>query len=205
MVVYCNPLQFIYRHVPSPLVIDIETQNTFQEVGKYDCHLLKVSLVGVYDYATGQYESYLEADLPALWKRMEAASVVVGYNIIGFDLPVLNNYYPGDLLKLPRVDIMYMLEEKIGFRVKLDDVAQATLGVGKSGNGLMAVEYWKKGEIDKLREYCLQDVRVTKELFDYIQSYKHAKYRDRSGAAVTVPLAVEVPVTHTSINLTMPF
>ncbi len=189
----------------APLVFDIETQNTFQEVGKYDHRLLKVSLVGAYDYATGQYDSYLEADLPALWKKMEAASVVIGYNIIGFDLPVLNNYYPGDLQKLPKVDLMYMLEAKIGFRVKLDDVAKATLGIGKSGTGLLAVEYWKKGEIDKLRDYCLQDVKVTKDLYDYVETYHHAKYMDRSGTPVTVPLSLPVQEARTAMNLTMPF
>ncbi len=188
-----------------PLVIDIETQNTFQEVGKYDHRLLKVSLVGAYDYATGQYESYLEQELPALWKKMEQASAVIGYNIIGFDLPVLNNYYPGDLTKLPTVDLMYMLEKQIGFRLKLDDVAHGTLGVGKSGTGLLAVEYWKKGELDKLREYCLQDVKVTKDLYDYVQSYNHLKYRDRQGTEVIVPLAVLAPAARPPVNLTMPF
>lgn len=188
-----------------PLVIDIETQNTFQEVGKYDHRLLKVSLVGAYDYATGEYGSYLENELPALWKKMEQASAIVGYNIVGFDLPVLNNYYPGDLTQLPTVDLMYLLEKQIGFRLKLDDVAQGTLGIGKSGTGLMAVEYWKKGEIDKLREYCLQDVKVTKDLYDYVQSYNHLKYRDRQGTEVVVPLAVLAPAARPPVNLTMPF
>lgn len=191
--------------MPTPFVIDIETQNTFQEVGKYDHRLLKVSLVGAYDFGVTAYESYLENELVGLWKKMESASVIVGYNIIGFDLPVLNNYYPGDLTKLPTIDLMYLLEAKIGFRVKLDDVAKATLGIGKSGTGLLAVEYWKKGEIDKLREYCLQDVKVTKDLFEYAQQYHHLKYLDRSGAAVTVPISIVMPEVRTAMNLTMPF
>ena len=188
-----------------PLVFDIETQNTFQEVGKYDPRLLKVSLVGAFDYADGQYTSYLEEDLPALWKKMEQASVVIGYNIIGFDLPVLNNYYPGDLTKLPTIDLMYILEKQIGFRLKLDDVAKGTLDIGKSGSGLMAVEYWKKGEIDKLRDYCLQDVKVTKELFDYAREYRHLKYKDRQGTEVVVPVTIEIPEGRSPVNLTMPF
>ncbi len=188
-----------------PLVFDIETQNTFQEVGKYDHRLLKVSLVGAFDYATGEYSSYLESELPSLWAKMEQASVVVGYNIIGFDLPVLNNYYPGDLQKLPTFDLMYLLEAQIGFRLKLDDVAKATLGEGKSGSGLMAVEYWKKGEIEKLRDYCLQDVKVTKDLFDYVRTYRHLKYKDRQGTEIVVPIVAALPEERPPMNLTMPF
>ncbi|MSR85344.1 DEAD/DEAH box helicase, partial [Candidatus Uhrbacteria bacterium] len=139
------------------VVLDIETRNTFQDVGMYNPSLLQVSLVGVYFYETDTYESFLEEDLPKLWPRLERADRIIGYNLIGFDYPCLQSYYPGDIMRLPTIDLLAEIDKRLGFRIKLDDVAHATLGVGKSGTGLMAVEYWRKGEIDKLREYCLQD------------------------------------------------
>jgi DEAD/DEAH box helicase domain-containing protein len=163
------------------VVFDIETSNSFADVGKYDPTLLKVSLVGAYSYATDEYLSFMEEDLPKLWRLLESADRVIGYNLFGFDYPVLNTYYPGDLSKLPTLDLMKEIEKTIGFRIKLDDVAHASLGEGKSGNGLQAIEYWRKGEIEKLRDYCLQDVKVTKEVYEYGVENGLVKFKDRTG------------------------
>lgn len=188
------------------IVLDIETQNTFQEVGKYDHTLLKISLVGVYFYETDTYESFLEHELPALWPRLECADRIIGYNSKGFDIPVMNNYYAGDLMRVPQLDIMEEIQKHIGFRVKLDDVAHGTLGTGKSGNGLMAVQYFRQGQLDKLREYCLQDVKVTKEVYEYGLQKGDLKFKDRMGKPVTVPVkfARNIAQAKTAINLTMP-
>lgn len=185
------------------IVLDIETQNTFQEVGKYDPTLLKVSLVGVYDFATDQFSSYLESELPKMWPLLEHADRIIGYNSIGFDMPVLNTYYPGDLLKLPQLDIMAELEKKIGFRVKLDTVAQATLGTGKSGTGLMAIEYFRKGEIEKLRDYCLQDVKVTRDIYLHGLQYGKIHYIDRQGRTLEVPIDFTSRGERAAVNMTL--
>ena len=149
------------------IVLDIETQNTFEEVGGYFTDKLKVSLVGVYYYATDTYESYLEHELPQMFATLEVGGRIIGYNSIGFDMPVLNNYYAGDLLKLPQLDILQHIEKSLGYRIKLDDVAAATIGTRKSAHGLQAVAWWKEGKIHEIREYCLQDVKVTKEVYEF--------------------------------------
>ncbi len=187
------------------VVLDIETRNTFQDVGAYNPSLLTVSLVGVYFYETDTYEAFLLEDLPKLWPRLEHADRIIGYNLFGFDYPCLQTLYAGELAKLPTVDLLVEIERRIGFRVKLDDVAQATLGVGKSGHGLMAVEYWKKGEIDKLKEYCLQDVRVTKDVYEHALQQGEVFYTDRQGGRqrVTLPVAPAEPRDKPAINLTL--
>lgn len=187
------------------VVIDIETRNTFQDVGAYNPSLLKVSLVGVYFYETDTFESFLLEDLPKLWPRLERADRMIGYNLIGFDYPCLQQYYTGDMMRLPTVDLLVEIEKKLGFRIKLDDVAHATLGVGKSGHGLMAVEYWRKGEIDKLRDYCLQDVRVTRDVYDYALQHGEVSYNDRKGEKQTIPLPIYPPEAkeRVAINLSL--
>jgi len=188
------------------IVLDIETSNSFADVGKYDPALLKVSLVGIYSYADDAYRSFLEPELPQMWRLLEAADRIIGYNLLGFDYKVLNTYYPGDLFKFPTLDIMAEIEKVIGFRVKLDDVAHASLGTGKSGNGLQAIEFFRRGEIDKLRDYCLQDVKVTKEVYEFGLKNQVVKYRDRLGKTVPVNVAFQLePARKASINLTMPF
>lgn len=187
------------------VVLDIETSNSFADVGKYDPSLLKVSLVGLYLYRTDEYLSFLEPDLPKLWRLLESADRIIGYNLFGFDYQVLNTYYPGDLSKFPTLDVMKDIEKQIGFRVKLDDVAHASLGTGKSGNGLQAIEFFRKGEIQKLREYCLQDVKVTKEVYEYGLKNGVVKYKDRMGQDVSVKIDFTPQVQKAAINLTMPF
>jgi len=187
------------------IVLDIETRNTFQDVGAYNPSLLQISLVGVYFYETDTYEAFLEEDLPKLWPRLERSSRVIGYNLIGFDYPCLQTYYAGDIMKLPTVDVMKEIEKRLGHRVKLDDVAQATLGIGKSGHGLLAVEYWKNGEIEKLKDYCLQDVKVTKDVYDHAIEKGFVRYNDKQGRRHDVPMDVQLPEVEErgSINLSL--
>jgi len=187
------------------VVLDIETQNTFQDVGAYNPTLLRVSLVGVYFYETDTFETFLEPDLPKLWPRLERADRIIGYNIVDFDFPCLQQYYSGDFKRLPTQDLLADIEKRLGFRIKLDDVAHGTLGVGKSGSGLMAVEYWKKGEIGKLRDYCLQDVRVTRDVYEYALENKEVFYVDRQGNKQAIALPLELPEAQTrpAINLSL--
>ncbi len=189
------------------VVLDIETQNTFQDVGAYNPSLLKVSLVGCYFYETDTYEAFFEADLPKLWPRLERAERVIGYNLIGFDYPCLQTYYTGDIMRLPTVDLLVEIEKRLGFRIKLDDVAQATLGVGKSGHGLMAVEYWRNGELDKLKEYCLQDVKVTRDVYEHSLQHGFVSYKNRQGQKQDIPLPLEPPEAdqRSAINLSLGF
>lgn len=172
------------------IVLDIETQNTFQDVGAYKASLLKISVVGVYFYETDTFESFLESDLPKLWPRLERSSRIIGYNLFGFDYPCMQTYYTGNIMSLPTVDLLLEIEKRLGFRIKLDTVAQATLGMGKSGDGLQAVRFWKEGEIEKLKSYCLQDVRVTRDIYEKALAEKQVSYFDRLGQKQTIPLPI---------------
>ncbi len=195
--------------MPSPrneIVLDIETRDTFQDVGAYNPTLLHVSLVGVYFYATDTFEAFLQEDLPKLWPRLERAERIIGYNLLGFDYPCLQMSYAGDMSKLPTVDLLYVIEKRLGHRIKLDDVATATLGMGKSGDGLAAVKFWKEGQIEKLKEYCLQDVRVTRDVYEHVLQHHNFSYFDRQGQKQTLDLSID-PVgaesPRPSMNLTL--
>ncbi len=192
-----------YNSMRHEIVLDIETQNTFQDIGVFNPALLQVSLVGCYFYETDTFESFLEPDLPKLWPRLERADRVIGYNLFGFDYPCLQSYYTGDFRKIPTIDIMLEIEKRIGFRVKLDDVARATLGMGKSGDGLQAVEFWKKQELDKLRDYCLQDVRVTRDVYEHALKNQQIHFNDRRGQKQTVPMPILPPENSQKVTLNL--
>ncbi len=153
-----------HRHF---LVVDVETQKLVQEVGGWEnIHLLGISVACAYDSKTDQFLSFRENELKKLFDLCEER-LVVGYNIRGFDLPVMASYGL-DAKKLDVFDIMYDLEALTRQRfLKLEAVARGTLGTGKSADGLLAVEWWKSGQVQKIIDYCIQDVRVTRDVFQY--------------------------------------
>ena len=160
------------------IVFDIETKNIFQDVGRSDPALLDLSVIGIYDSLTNTYTSYLEEDLPKLWPIIESANMLIGYNSDHFDIPLLNKYYPGDLTSIKSLDLLKEIRKSLGRRIRLDAVALGTLGKGKSGKGLEAVLWWTNGEIEKVKKYCLDDVRITKEIYDYARKHSMLKYKD---------------------------
>jgi DEAD/DEAH box helicase domain-containing protein len=160
------------------IFFDIETKNTFEEVGSTDPAALAISVVCIYDSERDTYESFLEADLPKLWPIIERADILVGYNSDHFDIPLLNKYYPGDLTKIKSLDLMKEVKKSLGRRIKMDTLAEATLGKNKIGHGLDAITWWQNGEIDKIIKYCIEDVRITKELHDYALANGKLKYKD---------------------------
>jgi DEAD/DEAH box helicase domain-containing protein len=143
------------------IVFDIETIGDISDYSK-----LKVTVISLYRYETDTYESYVESELNKVWPLFEHADRLIGYNSEHFDLPVLNNYYLGNLLEFPHLDLLKKIKESLGIRLKLKDVAEATLdNVTKSADGLQAMQWFKEGKIDEIKKYCEQDVKVTKELY----------------------------------------
>ncbi len=172
------------------IILDIETKFTFDEVGgreKYEA--LGVTVVGVYDYLTGKYEAIEEKDLAKLEERLIKRPLVVGFNQRKFDMPVLKPYLNLDPTTLDMLDIMEEIQNVVGHRIGLESVAQATLGHGKSGSGLDAIRYYREGQIDKLKKYCLDDVKVTREVFEHGCKHKEVFFTSKFGAGkVRVPV-----------------
>lgn len=150
------------------VVFDLETQRSFADVGgRSQMHKLGVSIGVAYRYDRDEFLVVNEDGIEQLINLLFKADLVVGYNIRGFDYEVLRAYTDENLSALPTFDLMFDLEQRLGFRPKLESVASATLGEGKSADGLQALEWWRRGEIDKITEYCRDDVRVTRDLYDF--------------------------------------
>lgn len=152
-----------------PVVLDLETKYTFRQFT--DHAKLGVSVAVLYDYNDSEYHVFTENQLIDLFPRLERASYVIGYNVLGFDLPVLQAYYHGSVEELSVFDMLEDIRQTSGRRFGLNDVASSTLGVKKSGHGLQATEWYKTGEIAKIISYCKDDVKITKQVFEYGATY----------------------------------
>ncbi len=188
------------------IVFDIETRNV-PFGGSFDPRALDLSVIGVYDSTTDAYTSYFQEDLNKLWPILEQADMLIGYNSDHFDIPLLDKYYPGDLTKIKSLDLLKEVKNTLGRRLKLDTLAEATLGTNKSADGLKAVEWWKKGEYEKVVKYCLDDVRITKELYDYALKNSLLKYKEL-GKIKEIKLNTahwEKPAEKAAMTHTLPF
>ena len=149
------------------LVLDLETKRSFEEVGGRNFSELGVSVCCLYTYEDDSYRHFLELELGRMENFLIHAKLIIGFNVRRFDLPVLQPYFTSSIATFPVFDILEDLTERLGHRVSLDSVAQATLNTGKSASGLDAIRFFREGKWDQLRSYCQQDVKITKEVFDY--------------------------------------
>lgn len=153
---------------PRDLVLDLETKRSFDEVGGAENRAkLGVSVVGLYDYAEDRFLTFREEAFGDLAERLRTAQKVIGFNLIGFDLPVLAAELGDWVTDLPTLDLMVEAQKALGRRISLDALAQATLGMSKLGSGLDALTYYRAGDWERLERYCLEDVKLTRDLYEY--------------------------------------
>lgn len=188
------------------IVFDLETQNTFSEAGSNNPADLDISVGCVYDSGTGEYTVVDISELNKLWPIIEQAEALVGYNSNHFDIPLLNKYYPGDLTHIKSIDLLEDIKNSLGRRIRLDDVAQATLGAKKSAHGLQAIKWWREGDITSIKKYCKQDVKITKDLFEYARENKKVLFKEGSRKR-DIPLDTSAWVPHEELAMThsLPF
>jgi DEAD/DEAH box helicase domain-containing protein len=165
---------------------DVETQLSADEVGGWNnIRLMRVSLA----------VTWSEKDLFRLWEEPSVHHLieylgrfgsVVSFNGDRFDSQVLSYYGNVDAINSHSFDVLVDLTRRLGHRLSLDSVAQATLGVGKSADGLIALRWWKEKQIELIAEYCRKDVQVLKDVVEFGRAYGNVKYSDRSGGSRTV-------------------
>ncbi|MDE2188412.1 MAG: ribonuclease H-like domain-containing protein [Patescibacteria group bacterium] len=188
------------------ITFDIETKNAFQDTGSNDSTSLDISVVCLHDSSTGEITHYFEQDFAKMWPIFESADALVTFNGDHFDIPLLNKYYHGDLTHIKSIDLMVAVQKSLGRRIKLDTLAEATLGKKKSGNGLEAIAWWKNGELEKLVRYCKDDVAVTRELYEYMRDNKSVKYKDYSGIKeLKIDISGWDDAPKVAMNFSLPF
>ncbi|MDP0491749.1 MAG: ribonuclease H-like domain-containing protein [Verrucomicrobiota bacterium JB023] len=172
---------------------DLETQRSFNDV-RGDKSKMGVSVAVTYSSKQEKYFIYGEDEMDALVEQLRRADLVVGHNHVEFDYPVLQKYTVLELVEQTvNLDTMLDLQVRTGRRWKLDAVASASLGLGKSASGVDALKWWqeylKTGNQQPLidiAEYCAIDVKVTKCVYEYGVANGMVKIDDGSAQPVEV-------------------
>ncbi|MGB5391379.1 MAG: ribonuclease H-like domain-containing protein [Thermoanaerobaculia bacterium] len=172
------------------VLFDLETQLSAADVGGWqNAHRMLVAIGVVCFLEEGRLESFGEPEVGALVERLEGADLVVGFNIARFDYRVLSGYTGVDYRRtLKTLDLLEEIHKKLGFRLSLDHLANATLGVSKSADGLQSLEWVKQGRLDLVEEYCRRDVEILRDLFLFGRRMGHVLYVDRGDRKVKLPV-----------------
>lgn len=174
----------------SEVIFDLETKTFFDDHGgKTDPSKLGVSTVCLYSRKIdetlkevgGEMLNFWEEDFENMWKYFWQADRIIGFNSLGFDIPALSPYAPKNFSKLPHFDILDKIKRITGHRTSLHRLAKATLGIQKTDSGENAVLYWHKHDsksLELLKKYCQDDVRITKNVYDFGLKNKKLLFTD---------------------------
>ena len=175
------------------VVFDLETQLSADDVGGWrEARQMRVAVAAVWDSIDNHVSLYEEAAIDDLIAHLKRADVICGFNIRKFDFEVLRGYTFDNLQSLPILDLLEIVTDSRGGRLKLDTIARATLGVGKSADGLQSLEWFKTGRLDLVREYCQKDVEVTRDVMLFALQNGYVLFEDKSGANVKLPLRINL-------------
>lgn len=175
----------------SVLAIDLETKNYSHEIGGWgNTHMFKVSTVCTWDGDKGTI--YIDKAIDDLKKsnvevkpiselkydldnHKEEGGVLLGHNIVGFDLPVLKNALDIYCIKKylddkSYVDTSHYLSKEHGERYSLSNLVSNTLGSDKLMNSEDAPKVWKSGGYSEVAEYCLKDCQLVYDLWRHGQN-----------------------------------
>ena len=172
------------------VIFDVETKKLFSDISGTNPADLGVSVVSVYTRSLddnlqeveGEIKSFWEDNFKNMWQLFQNADRIIGFNSKNFDIPALSPYTNFPFSKLPHFDLFEIVYNEVGRRIGLNALAEITLNVRKSGEGVQAVELWNKGDtksLEKLRKYCELDVIITKDLYDFGIREKFLMYKDK--------------------------
>jgi DNA polymerase-1 len=166
------------------LIFDLETDGLLDEVTKVHCCC-------IIDAETGEMTSYGPDKIPEAVVHLSLATQLIGHNIQGYDIPVLEKLYGFSHSHIKTCDTL------ICARVIWPDVKEKDFTLWKAGKlpgnliGLHSLKAWGyrlgelKGEYGETSDwkvfspemlaYCEQDVRVTKALWEKIKAKNYSE------------------------------
>lgn len=148
--------------------------------GWHDHANMGISVIGVYDYANDRYRVFCDDNKAAFVSLVKERELCIGFNSIPFDNSVINVTQDwGTMVEEKCYDLLremwlaaglpaaFTPEKNAGYG--LDATCEKNFGLKKTGNGAYAPALWQRGRIGDVIDYCLNDVMLTKRMFDYVR------------------------------------
>lgn len=162
-------------------IFDIET-NGFLSVAT------KIHSIVIKDIDTGKVYSYSKDEIGRGLYILSGANLLVGHNILKFDLPVIEKLYPQYELNGEVLDtlicsrLIWTNRKELDFRLKelpLKLAGRHSLESWGYRLGLRKGDYAKENDFSEwtpeMQKYCERDVEVNYELFKLIEKQKYSQ------------------------------
>ena len=162
------------------LIFDIETDGLILSVTKIHCIVIK-------NIDTNKIYSFKYDEIDKALKLLSDATLLVGHNILKFDIQVIKKLYPDFKYKAEIFDtllvsrLIYTNRKEEDFRLKevpTKCIGRHSLEAWGYRIGLRKGEFLKTGDFSKwskeMQEYCELDVAVTHELYKLILKQKYS-------------------------------
>jgi DEAD/DEAH box helicase domain-containing protein len=176
------------------IVVDVEIAHTIEETpGGWDAtDRLGIAVAALWQYRDCRMRVYGPDDVATLRKRLLEADRISTFNGWMFDFPVIWGFSKvawkamegeGSKILRPKCDdLLRRIWVALGFNpdggwqsgmggAKLDDIAAATLGVRKIGNGADAPKWFQAGQWAKVTNYCVDDVCIERDLTTFVDQF----------------------------------
>ena len=189
------------------VVVDVEIAHTIEETpGGWDAtDQLDLAVACLWEYKTRRMRVYGPDEIDILRERLLRADRISGYNIWNFDFPVIWGFSRSEWahgekagasatvhqpLKGKTNDLLRRIWQALGFDpdggwqegmggAKLDDIAGATLGVHKIGQGVSAPKWYQMGKIQRVVNYCADDTCLERDLVDFVDRYGYVYHNGK--------------------------
>jgi DNA polymerase I len=157
-------------------VFDLETDNLYDDVTKIHCLVL-------YDINRDQTFTYGPDSIALGLEHLATADVLIGHNILFYDIPVIRKLYPFYTFAAARIIDTLITTRLIWPKEKLYDMdAEQYTQVPTKLRGSASLKAWGyrlsdykiefkdfKEYSEEMLAYCVQDVSVTTKLLQHIQ------------------------------------
>lgn len=193
----------------SIVVFDLETKHACgtPQVSWTNYKGMGISVGCAFDYRTMDYMVFMDDNIQEMRQLLATADMIVGFNIIGFDLPLIAAHTQ-PVEKNPNLeiyDLLFQSRKSVGWDgggrfpsgLRLDHHLEETFGKEnmKTADGAGAPLMWQKGELGKLVSYCLADVKREKMLFEHVVQKKPVKTKVHGEKFLQLPKLLAEGIT----------
>ena len=122
--------------------------------------------------------------LRAFWEALQPEDIIIGHNVLAFDLPYLQarsvicQVKPSrdfDLRRYYTTTVYDTMQIWSNWNMprypKLDTLAAVLDLEGKSGSGDQVSKWFEANDWERIKQYCMQDVRLTRAVYRRFREY----------------------------------
>jgi hypothetical protein len=152
--------------------------------GWRDFERMGISVIGAYDYKESRYRVFCLDNFGEFQRLVNIRNTLIGFNNIEFD----NNLLRANGIEIDDnkcIDLLQIVWNAVGLKPPynkdthagygLNAICAANFGKEKSGRGDVAPVAWQMGNYGEVIDYCLNDIRLTKILYNHLDYYRSLK------------------------------